>query len=696
MIFLPMKVLLLILLVWKCSLCSASINSPDEVVKMERNIFKYVKMIINMSPLDRQRLLTNNIPKSLEEALDLVVREVLVYQNIYLEQISALETFKKDPKDWEFIASYIAKLGGSPSEFYNDASYHVAWCNTLIRYVGWIARNPEKGRIHVERLFKMLYTMHRKHFNSEYEGLRPLLNRFPDIKSMDVWTISWLLFKLRLDHFDPPSKLPQTMWFHDCWAPTFILYTRASRILLPFIDKPTAIRMVSDLENASTYPFKFNLLYQVATTKMKQIAGSIKAASFKDIRNAWSVCSNRDAFRIIKDLDDVGVNDLDFEKSYINPLDLEDLDVSSIAKSVLRELKQEEMEKKQMEQKETEKQLKKQEKNRKKNQKKRQKKMGLVNESSSTTLFKPEPVEASESRSSDIETSSKDDKATLNESGPSVLTKLEDDASVSESSSINITTLSITSGPVALDRTSIGSCSNPREEEHAIKAPLDSTETITSEKAECRGEEGIEDWAAKLERERELYALQEKELAQAQKFIRQQKTAQKKSALHAQVRQNLKWSSSSKSSFRTLLDSTELRLAYPEASALYLANENICSSKASRFQWIFDTNVVIKQKHMKFLCVLFNLKKGKGQLSFLDMAKAFWAIEKCFRKGREGKDLRRTVFQWSHQFEINSTLVSPVKKGIHPEHDSSGFNHHQAIDLFDGGGFDPRFFRAMQ
>jgi hypothetical protein len=220
-------------------------------------------------------------------------------------------------------------------------------------------------------------------------------------------------------------------------------------------------------------------------------------------------------------------------------------------------------------------------------------------------------------------------------------------------------------------------------------------ETIPLEKAECKEVEGMVDWAAELKREREQYALKEKILAQAERVIRQQKTAQEKSARHAKVRQNLKRNSSSKSSFRTLLDSTELRLAYPDASALYLSNENICSGKASKFQWVFDPNVVIKQRHMKFLCVLFNLKKGKGQLSFLDMAKTFWAIEKCFYKGEEGKDLDGRVFKWSHQFEINNVMVPPVKKEIHPEHESSGFNHHQAIELFDGGGFDPRFFTAF-
>ena len=179
-------------------------------------------------------------------------------------------------------------------------------------------------------------------------------------------------------------------------------------------------------------------------------------------------------------------------------------------------------------------------------------------------------------------------------------------------------------------------------------------------------------------------------MAQIRKVIHQEKAHSANSEHQARMCRNMKRDSLG-SQFPTDLDATELCLAYLDSFNLFLSNENLCSIKAKSFRWHFDPNVIIKQKHMDFLCVLFNLEPGKGQLTFSDMAKTFWVIEKCFRK-EDGKDLRRTVFEWSHRFEINNQLVAPVKREVHPEHENSGFNHVQARALFNGGGFDPRFF----
>lgn len=690
-LLLPMKVLLLVLL--SCQYIfskplSAYRDEPkyactrEESMKLQQRFSSYAKLVRNMSKEDQARLLIKKIPGSLDEALDLFVREVLLYQSFHLEQIATLEALHANPKENKVLVSYLKTERRPTPMFYRDAIYHVAWCNVLIRYAGWIARNRHKARNQVDRLFEMLYRFYIKYFNGASEGLEATLMSSVDVNFLDTWSISWILFKTREEFLPTPSNLRQTVWFHDSITPGLILYSRTTRILLPFITKAANTKIAMNQNIETSYPMEFALLFRAPTDRLNRIAGSIETASFKDIANVWSECSKMDAFRVITDWADESVTDFDFEKSFINPLGLPDLEVPSIATRILDELEREQK-------------AKRQKKNKKKNERKRQKKKMKQASDASPSLWSMAQSGPAEPVDDDNKSYSIDNK----ENGPSVYTQAEE---VSELDTIDIKTPSIAdkeSGPLVSVCTPITSCSQVlvEIEEISIIEPLfASTETITSEKAQCKDENSIEDWDTELQRQCEQYALEEKKLAQAQKVIRQQKAAQEKSARHAKVRQNLKRSSSSKSPFRTLLDSTELRLAYPNASALFLSNENICTVKANKFQWIFDSNVIIKKKHMKFLCALFNLKQAKGQLTFLDMAKTFWAIEKCFRKGKEGKDLRRTVFQWSHQFEINNVLVPPVKKEIHPEHNSSGFNHHQAIDLFDGGGFDPRFFRAIQ
>jgi hypothetical protein len=227
--------------------------------------------------------------------------------------------------------------------------------------------------------------------------------------------------------------------------------------------------------------------------------------------------------------------------------------------------------------------------------------------------------------------------------------------------------------------------------------PLESLESsssddLVSEKAEDKEAETVESWVDDFVARKARIALEEKQKAQALKVIRQERAEQEKSARQAKLRRNMQ-TGPAKSSFQLGIDSTELCLAFPNAFNLFLSNANICTAKAKNYQWVFDRNVVIKQKHMDFLCNLFNLEGGsKANLTFQAMLKTYGAIERCLRPEGSGYNFRGTVFMWSHRFEISNNVVIPLKKEVHPEHASSRFNHEQAHALFSGGGFDPRFF----
>jgi hypothetical protein len=301
-----------------------------------------------MSKEDQARLLIKKIPGSLDEALDLFVREVLLYQSFHLEQISALDALHANPKENHVLFSYLKTERRPTPMFYRDAIYHVSWCNVLIRYAGWIARNRHKSRNQVDRLFEMLYRFYMKYFNGASEGLETTLMSSVDANFLDTWSISWILFKTREEFLPTPSNLRQTVWFHDSITPGLVLYSRTTRILLPFITKSATTRIILNQDIERSYPMEFALLFRAPTDKLNRIAGSIESASFKDIANVRSECSKMDAFRVVTDWADESVTDFDFEKSFINPLGLLDLEVWSIAKGIHDEMERERILKKKL------------------------------------------------------------------------------------------------------------------------------------------------------------------------------------------------------------------------------------------------------------------------------------------------------------------------------------------------------------
>lgn len=152
--------------------------------------------------------------------------------------------------------------------------------------------------------------------------------------------------------------------------------------------------------------------------------------------------------------------------------------------------------------------------------------------------------------------------------------------------------------------------------------------------------------------------------------------------------------------------STDFCAAFPSAHELFIRNgPSICQSGAKRYRWVFDERVQIKEEHMEFLCRLFGLS-NEGKLSYRKMCRTFHQLEGPVAGQRNG------FFQFSHRFEINrEQTVLPVAdvkqkaptsqtkemlvtkgKSVHREHKSSRFNWKRARELFEGAGFDPRFF----
>jgi hypothetical protein len=144
------------------------------------------------------------------------------------------------------------------------------------------------------------------------------------------------------------------------------------------------------------------------------------------------------------------------------------------------------------------------------------------------------------------------------------------------------------------------------------------------------------------------------------------------------------------------VDTTELCLAFPAAHELFIHNTDISQSKAKRFKWFFDETRIVKVKHMDFLCHLFGLS-NKGKLTYKLLKQTYWALEGSHPAREQRKMVsRRGVFDWSHRFEIDGVLVTPVPNDVHPEHASSRFSHIDALDLFTRAGFHPRFFIPME
>lgn len=246
------------------------------------------------------------------------------------------------------------------------------------------------------------------------------------------------------------------------------------------------------------------------------------------------------------------------------------------------------------------------------------------------------------------------------------------------------------SSPITDDKVTTKNTPIPADEINKEKAEVKEEEEEEEKSSSSIEDEGQAEW--------EHHVLEKKKETQRRKVFRQQQIDQENSKRRERVRNNMRSRPASSSSQAPTevarLDSDSLCLAFSDAHNVFLSNKNVCSINAKGFSWHFDPKVVIKQSHMDFLCSLFDIMPGRSLLKFKKMVKVYWAIERQLNK----KSVRKStiagtkVFKWSHQFQINNTLVSPVMMEIHPEHESSGFNHAQARALFSGGGFDPRFF----
>jgi hypothetical protein len=404
----------------------------------------------------------------------------------------------------------------------------------------------------------------------------------------------------------------------------------------------------------------------ISTFKLKQKSPKSGEPSIKLISKVWNDICKSEALKIATDWWDETVNDLDFEKSYFDPLGSEDKKTESKLNSQSQQ-KIEKVDKMQ---------------NKSQNGKRKRVK-----------TKKSAPISASLSPK-DISHEGTHALFAVKEE-PASLMAIALEPSVESSGSgimsekeIEIRFVS----DVDHEQLDISDCNDFESHKCDVESliPEDSVTFVSDKGLETEPEEIVDDWEDDILRERKRYELEKKKLAQIRKVIHQRKADQEKSERQAKVRQNLK--SVKSKGYANIIDSTELCLAYPDSYNLFLSNKGICSIKARQYRWFFDQNVVIRQENMNFLCILFNLEPGKGQLNFLDMFKAYWAIEDCFGKGKDVIDLSKTVFKWSHRFEVNNFLCPPFKKSVHAEHESSRFNHIQARELFSSGGFDPRFF----
>jgi hypothetical protein len=640
--------------------------SDDDYRRMTVTLTKYVQMVSQKSQEEQYRLLVDTIPVNLAEAMDLLVRQVLLYQEIYAEQIAVLEDMEANPQDHAILAEYFEKTGQPALANYEDALTHTAWCNLLIRYAGWIARNPEKRCGHVDRLYGMFYNLYRIFLDIAAEGFDHLFENLPGMERINSSGIAWILCKLREVYIPRSSHIRHTVWFHDDCTPALRFFTQGRLILLPFIKEETKKRLAWSSHFVPSMPSEFQLLTNGYRRKCNVMHNkSPQELTFQDVRAVWAEIFKMPGFNILKHWEDERVTDCDFERSFMRPLGAVGAPALAAAANVapsqpaaMADQKSEA----------------KKNRNRKRREKEQEKRRQRQREQQKSSNSRKPHYSSNVGAEDDEDATASTEPPVMAESeirpfGPPISSPFE-----------------TVSGPSNYQAIS-------NETKH-VESPLESfsADDTNSEKAEDKGAQPVESWEDEMVRDRAHFALEKKKKAQSRKVIHQLKAAQEKSASQARLRRNMQ-TGPAKSSFRLGIDSTELCLAFPDAFNLFLSNDNICTTKAKSYQWVFDPDVIIKQEHMDFLCNLFNVEGGKGQLNFLDMLRTYWAIEMCLRRREDdGVDLRRTVFKWSHRFEINKNVVIPLKKDVHPEHASSRFNHEQAHALFSGGGFDPRFF----
>jgi hypothetical protein len=433
-------------------------------------------------------------------------------------------------------------------------------------------------------------------------------------------------------------------------------------------------------ENDYNFPKELATISDISCFKIGAKSRKSSEPSLKAINDTWTELGKIDAYKVITDWRDERVTDLAFEKSYIDPLGLKsgkkDQNLTKAPISDLNPIQKGS-----------------------KGKNKRGKKRRVENKQKSL----PDATTTTQTALSNEALKSTMDEAAVEPIIKIESVKIEIPFSFSTSETIrqSVCTENV-ENTFSSDELSEKTASS-NDSPSLSSSSCSETKYKEMEPEEMKAEEPEEDWEEQVrwdtERRRQ-YAMEKKILGRIRKVIKQQESDRIESEHRSRIRNRHTSFSSSlskegKSSDVIRLDSTELCLAYPESYSIFLSNKNICSFKAKSFRWYFDPNVKIKQKHMDFLCALFNLESVKTRLTFSNMTKTFWAIEKCFYGDKACKDIKavkRTNFEWSHRFEINDVLVSPIKKDVHSEHLSSRFNHTHALALFSRGSFDPRFF----
>jgi hypothetical protein len=665
--------------------------------KKDSEIDEYKSMLLEKDQKHHLQMLIKKIPVSRHDALELLVREVLLYQQIFQQQVKVIEDMKANPLEHQELSSHFKEFGFKPWKVYQDAKLTVAWCSIVVRWIEWISRHPDEDNDRFERLFKRLFLPYRTHIIFGEQGFGEHLKEVEDRYS-PAYTL--LLHKCR-EVLIKAQDSGHAIWFHDNISHSLLFYSTAYHLLVPFITNENLPIELTGLKEAGQWPHEYEILAEAIYSRITFKSRKVIEPSIKIIADQWILFCKLEPYKIATDLWDRSVDDLAFEKSFIDPLNLKEKRPkvpSSISSNDLSKSTPE---------------LPKQPQNAKKGSKAKRKQKKKHHASSAPSLFCGPPG-ASTSFSFELT----DDDEVQFEPYPSTRVESVDDVAVEPTKT---STAIKESAPIPIKR-SCESLSNPVNRENELdeasaKADAESPYPSPSDNAlssyssspaeifEVSVEEDVQDSWEELVRldveRRQKYALERKKKTQADKVIRQKQLERIYNERRSLVRQNLKPTHGSTSRFSSAscsaktaaiaLDSTELCLAFYQSHSLFLANKNICSIKAKRFRWFFDQNVTIKQDSMNFLCILFSLQKGR--LTFSNMVKTYWAIAKCFDRSLTVLQVVKNVFfEWSHHFQINGVLISPAGKEVHPEHKSSGFNHTEALALFSSGGFDPRFF----
>jgi hypothetical protein len=655
-----------------------------------------------------------------------------------------------NPQDHEILAANFKADNTDVPLLYFKAKQLVAWCNVLIRFAGWIARNPGKGLAQVDRLFDIVFNFYRRELDLAIVGCFPLFLRVPEFFDLDDNSsfFTWMIFKIREILVPAPKNIRQTVWFHDDISAPLLFYSTASHLLLPFVGLRSMMRLAFNNNHKVSTPREYNTLQQAVVKIMNE--KYIEKMSLELFNNGWSRLEALNEYKIIKDLADESVTDLDFEKSFFKPLAWVDRSTFNPEEYDLQipSVKSGDQDVPKVIFKQPPSVIKKQEKKAKKAKK-------ATKGKKKTNKFKPKPaaelkipltfnfpssiyVEVTDDLPKEyVKSIEKTAARDMDKSGDSVgsvkarlfyaegrvfaLTArngkpapvnniMEKVGKKKDGDDAGIEKAEIISKEEKEDKIEMEQPKILEEKSEAAVSAIPEDE-IRSEKAKGKEEEEDDEssessYEDEEKKEREHFALEKKKQAQLQKVIRQEKKIdQEKSKLCDRIRNRIRQAFSSSSSSSKAapaetgvarLGSKELCLHFSDAYNLFLSNKDICSANARSYRWFFDQDVAIEQKHMDFLCALFNMKSARRLLTFKNMAKVHWIIEKQLTesKGKAAPSPKSNVFGWSHQFQINNVLVSPAKKEVHPEHKSSDFNHTQARALFDCGGFDPRLFIA--